>query len=71
MLKDWSYEEMKDGRDSEVLLKAIDQIELLEKRLEIAKAALERYNMTEWRYCQYNNEIAEKALEAINNVRSE
>lgn len=42
MLEEWSYDETESGR-SETLIKAIEKIELLEKKLNLAIFTLKRY----------------------------
>ena len=63
MLERWEYEEMKEERSSDSLVKAIDRIEMLEKQLKIAVDTLK--TLEGW------SDLAREALEDINNVRPE
>ena len=76
MLQDWGYDEEESGR-SETLVKAIEKIEVLEKKLEIAIYGLsqiksmgfERYLMANgWRAVSEMRGVAEKTLKEIKNV---
>lgn len=76
MLQDWSYDEEESGR-SETLVKAIERIEVLEKKLEIAIYGLsqiksmgfERYLMANgWSAVSEMRGVAEKTLKEIKNV---
>lgn len=76
MLEDWSYQDIESGR-SETLVKALDKIEILEKKLEIAIYGLsqiksmgfERYLMANgWRAVSEMRGVAEKTLKEMRDV---
>jgi len=76
MLDEYNYDEVESGR-SETLVKAIEKIEVLEKKLEIAICGLsqiksmgfERYLMPNgWRAVSEMRGVAEKTLKEIKNV---
>lgn len=76
MLDEYNYDEVESGR-SETLVKAIEKIEILEKKLEIAIYGLsqiksmgfERYLMANgWQAVSEMRGVAEKTLKEIKNV---
>lgn len=76
MLEEWNYTESESGR-SETLIKAIEKIEMLEKKLaiatdglnEIKNAEFERYLMNNgWTAVSKLREIAKQKLKEITDV---